>query len=377
MIYLDNASTTKPSDGVKNKAIDAMENFGNPSSMHRLGIFAEKLIKEAKEDILHTLGVTSGDIYFTSGGTEANNAAILGYCRRNKKRGTHIITTEIEHPSVAEPFRKLSEEGFLVTKIGVSKAGVIDLEEFEKALTPDTIFVSCMWVNNETGNIQPIEKLKEIMKKHSPNAALHVDAVQSFGKIRVNPSKAGIDMMSISSHKIHGIKGTGALYINNVNIDPFVIGGGQQKDMRSGTENVVGIAAFGEAVRELNIEENYSYVLGLKEKLLNGILENIDRVVVNGEGETSPYILNVSFLGIKAEILLHALEAHDIFVSTGSACSTNKPMPSKVLTAMGKSREEIMGAVRFSLSHELTSEDIEKAVLEIKTEVLNIRKYMR
>lgn len=377
MIYLDNASTTKPSEGVKNKVIEVMESFGNPSSMHRLGIASEKIIKASVDEISKNLGENSGKIYFTSGGTEANNTAILGYCRRNKKRGNHIITTEIEHPSVAEPFKKLSEEGFLVTKIGVTKDGVIDLEEFENALREDTIFVSCMWVNNETGNIQPVSKLKEIMKKHSPNAALHVDAVQSFGKIITKPSKLGIDMMSISSHKIHGLKGTGALYINNVNLDPLLIGGGQQKDMRSGTENVVGIAAFGEAARELNIEKDQIYVSNLRKMLLDGILENIDNVVVNGSKEMSGYILNVSFLGIKAEILLHALEAHDIFVSTGSACSTNKPMPSKVLTAMGRSREEIMGAVRFSFNKELTPDDIEKTISVLKTEVFNIRKYMR
>lgn len=377
MIYLDNASTTKPSEGVKNKVIEVMESFGNPSSMHRLGIASEKIIKASADEISKNLGENSGKIYFTSGGTEANNTAILGYCRRNKKRGNHIITTEIEHPSVAEPFKKLSEEGFLVTKIGVTKDGVIDLEEFENALREDTIFVSCMWVNNETGNIQPVSKLKEIMKKHSPNAALHVDAVQSFGKIITKPSKLGIDMMSISSHKIHGLKGTGALYINNVNLDPLLIGGGQQKNMRSGTENVVGIAAFGEAARELNIEKDQIYVSNLRKMLLDGILENIDNVVVNGSKEMSGYILNVSFLGIKAEILLHALEAHDIFVSTGSACSANKPMPSKVLTAMGRSREEIMGAVRFSFNKELTPDDIEKTISVLKTEVFNIRKYMR
>ena len=377
MIYLDNASTTKPSEGVKNKVIEVMEDFGNPSSMHRLGIASEKIIKASGDEISKNLGENSGKIYFTSGGTEANNTAILGYCRRNKKRGQHIITTEIEHPSVLEPFKKLSEEGFLVTKIGVTKDGVIDLEEFEKALREDTIFVSCMWVNNETGNIQPVSKLKEIMKKHSPNAVLHVDAVQSFGKLITKPSKLGIDMMSISSHKIHGLKGTGALYINNVNLEPLLIGGGQQKDIRSGTENVVGIAAFGEAVRELNIEEDNIYVSSLRQRLLDGILENIDNVLVNGSGDMSSYILNVSFLGIKAEILLHALEAHDIFVSTGSACSTNKPMPSKVLTAMGRSREEIMGAVRFSFNKELTLEDIDKTIAVLKTEVFNIRKYMR
>lgn len=377
MIYLDNASTTKPSDNVKQAVIDAMENFGNPSSMHRLGLDAEKLIKNTALLLAGALGVRAEDIYFTSGGTEANNTAILGYCRRNRKKGLHIITTAIEHPSVKAPFKKLREEGFEVTEIGVTEEGVLDLEEFEKALRTDTIFVSCMWVNNETGNIQPVDKLKEIMKKHSPDAVLHVDGVQAFGKIECKPKKYGIDMLSLSSHKIHGLKGTGALYINSVMIEPFVIGGGQQKDIRSGTENVPGIAAFGAAVKALDIRNDYEYIKGLRERLLKGIRDNIENVKINGEGEMSPYILNVSFVGIKAEILLHTLEAYGIYVSTGSACSTNKPMPSEVLTAMGCKREEILGAVRFSIGQDVTEADIDEVIEILKKEVKNIRKYMR
>jgi len=377
MIYLDNASTTKPSKNVKKAVMEALENFGNPSSMHRLGIDAEKIVKNAKMSVAGVLGVRHEDIYFTSGGTEANNTAILGYCRRNQKRGKHIITTKIEHPSVSVPFKKLSEEGFEVTEISVTKDGVLDMEEFEKTLREDTILVSCMWVNNETGNIQPVSKLKSIMKKHSPYAKLHVDAVQAFGKLECKPKKYGIDMLSLSGHKIHGIKGIGALYLDNVKIDSHIIGGGQQKDIRSGTENVIGIAAIGEACRSLAIERDFQYVDSLRNRLIEGIKENIENVKINGLGEMSAYILNVSFLGIKAEILLHALEAHGIYVSTGSACSTNKPMPSHVLTAMGDSREEIVGAVRFSFSSDITEEDIDNTVSALKTEVANIRKYMR
>ena len=289
----------------------------------------------------------------------------------------HIITTKIEHPSVAVPFKKLSEEGFEVTEISVTKDGIIDLEEFENALREDTIFVSCMWVNNETGNIQPVDKLKEIMKKYSPDAKLHVDAVQAFGKIECKPKKYGIDMLSLSGHKIHGIKGIGALYLDNVKIDSHIIGGGQQKDIRSGTENVVGIASLGEACRNLAVDKDFQYVNRLRNRLIDGIKENIDNIKINGLGDMSAYILNVSFLGIKAEILLHSLEAHGIYVSTGSACSTNKPMPSHVLTAMGNSREEILGAVRFSFSSDITEDDIDKTVSVLKTEVANIRKYMR
>ena len=377
MIYLDNAATTRPSEGVKRAVIEAMERFGNPSSMHRLGIEAEKIIKNSAESAARVLGTEDSNIYFTSGGTEANNTAILGYCRRNKNRGRHLITTAIEHPSAAEPFKKLEQEGFEVTVIGAVKDGVINLDVFEGDIKSDTIFVSCMWVNNETGNIEPVCSLKNIMKKHSPKAVLYVDGVQSFGKIECRPEKYGIDMMSVSSHKIHGIKGCGALYINNLHIDPLMIGGGQQKNIRSGTENVVGIAAFGEACRELEIEKDYEYVAGLKNKLQKEITENIENVKINGEGETSAYILNVSFLGIKAEILLHALEARGIYVSSGSACSSNKPMPSRVLTAMGCTKEEISGALRFSFSRDITLEDIEYTATALKTEVENIRKYMR
>lgn len=377
MIYLDNASTTKPSERAKEAVFAAMENFGNPSSMHRLGIDAEKIIKKSAENVAGVLGVRPEDIYFTSGGTEANNTAILGFCQKNKKRGRHIITTKIEHPSVLEPFRKLEKEGFEVTYIGVDKNGVLALDEFEKALREDTIFVSCMWVNNETGNIQPVDKLKEIMKKHAPNAALHVDAVQAFGKIECKPKKHGIDLLSLSAHKIHGIKGTGALYINSVNAEPLLIGGGQQKNMRSGTENVVGISALGAACMEISLASKFEKNAALKERLMKGILDKIPKVKVNGFGDMSPYVLNISFLGIKAEILLHALEAQGIFVSTGSACSSNKPMPSHVLSAMGCSREEIMGAVRFSFGADIDEGDIDTVVSVLEKEVGNIRKYMR
>ena len=377
MIYLDNASTTKPSERAKEAVFAAMEHFGNPSSMHRLGIDAEKIIKKSAENVAGVLGVRPEDIYFTSGGTEANNTAILGFCRKNKKRGRHIITTKIEHPSVLEPFRKLEQEDFEVTYIGVDKNGVLALDEFEKALREDTIFVSCMWVNNETGNIQPVDKLKEIMKKHAPNAALHVDAVQAFGKIECKPKKHGIDMLSLSAHKIHGIKGTGALYINSVNAEPLLIGGGQQKNMRSGTENVAGISALGAACTEISLISEFEKNTALRERLMKGILDKIPKVKVNGFGDMSPYVLNISFLGIKAEILLHALEAQGIFVSTGSACSSNKPMPSHVLSAMGCGREEIMGAVRFSFGADIDEGDIDTVVSVLEKEVGNIRKYMR
>ncbi len=376
MIYLDNASTTKPSEAVRAAVIGAMEGFGNPSSMHGLGISAEKLIKDSADAVARVMGVNASNIVFTSGGTESNNTAILAYCRRNRKRGNHIITTQIEHPSVLEPFRRLEAEGFEVTRVGVLPNGELDLDEFENALCPDTLLVSCMWVNNETGVIQPVEKLKSIMKAKALNAVLHVDGVQAFGKIPVKPQRLGIDMMSVSGHKVHAVKGIGALYVRDgINFESYLVGGGQQKDMRSGTENVPGIAALGTAAKELEIEADFEKLTVLKSMFKEEIIKRIPNVKINGEG--SPYILNASFTGIKAEILLHALEGHEIYVSTGSACSTNKPMPSHVLTAMGCSRAEIDGAVRFSLNAEITEADIIKTAEILEKEVEFLRKVMR
>lgn len=379
MIYLDNASTTRPSEGVRQAVLEALEQFGNPSSMHRLGMRAENIIKKARENAARVINVRPEDIYFTSGGTESNNTAILGYCRANAKKGRHIITTRVEHPSVLSPFKLLEEEGFRVSYIGVDSNGVIRLDELSEALCQDTVFVSVMLVNNEIGSIMPIEKIKPLMKEFAPKAVLHVDAVQGYGKVVCKPRAWGIDMLSASGHKIHGIKGCGILYAaSGINFKPLLIGGGQQKNMRSGTENVVGISAFSKASEEI-LSYNSERTKQLRELLRNKITENIENTVVHeAENENQAgHILNLSFLGIKAEILLHSLEMHDIYVSTGSACSTNKPAPSHVLGAMGCSDKEIAGAVRFSLSDDLTPEDIDITVEALKKEVAQIRKYVR
>lgn len=379
MIYLDNASTTKPSQGVIDAISEALTNFGNPSSMHRLGIDAENIIKKAKENAADILSVSPNNIYFTSGGTESNNTAIFGYCRANSKKGKHIITSKIEHPSVLTPFKILEEEGFEVTYIGTDEKGTLSISEFENSLREDTIFVSIMLVNNETGAIMPVDILKGIMKNKSPKAVLHIDAVQGFGKVLTKPKQWGIDLLSASGHKIHAIKGTGILYVSdNVNIKPYICGGGQQKNMRSGTENVVGIAAFSKACEEM---KNYD-LNSVKEKrnrLKNGIIKNIERVKINESVDEfqAGHILNVSFLGVRSEILLHSLEMHQIYVSTGSACSTNKPMPSHVLSAIGCNNFEIDSAVRFSFSKDLTNEDIDKTLDALIKEIAAIRKYTR
>lgn len=379
MIYLDNASTTKPSDSVKKVVLDAMDKFGNPSSMHRLGIDAEDIIKKAKENASEILHVSPNNIYFTSGGTESNNTAIFGAVKKNAKRGKHIITTKVEHPSVLTPFKMLEGESFEVSYIGIGKNGTLDIEAFENSLREDTIFVSVMHVNNETGTIMPVDILKGIMKKKSPKALLHVDSVQGFGKVNVKPKQWGIDLLSASGHKIHGLKGTGILYIaDNVSINPYICGGGQQKNMRSGTENVVGISAFSKACEDMK-NYNSDYVKSLRDRLKSLILENIDRVKINEaiNEYQAGHILNVSFAGIRSEILLHSLEMHDIYVSTGSACSTNKPMPSHVLQAIGCTASEIDSAVRFSFSQEITEQDIEKTISALIKEVTEIRKYTR
>ena len=376
MIYLDNASTTKPSEAAKDAFLKACGDFGNPSSLHSIGLEAEKIVSTARREIASCLGVSHNDIYFTSGGTEANNLAILGYCRANAKAGRHIITTSVEHPSVLEPFGQLKTEGFSVTFLGVDKEGRIDLAEFSKAVTEETLFVSIMAANNEVGTVMPIEDIKKIMKKKAPKAVLHADAVQAFGKIPLRPALWGVDMMTISSHKIHGIKGTGALYTSKGHITPIMFGGGQQKGLRSGTENVPGIAAFGAAASHINTDNKK--MLDTRMALKKKIAEKTDGVTFNGSDKyQTGYILNASFAGIKAEILLHMLESKGIYLSSGSACSSNKPMPSHVLTAMGCSAEDIRGAVRMSFDGPLGDDEIERTADEISAAVAEIRRYMR
>lgn len=375
MIYLDNASTTKPSKRALDAAMQAAEAFGNPSSLHRMGMGAEKLVKNAKQMVAAQLGTAPKSVYFTSGGTEANNTAIFGYVHAHKKEGTHIITTKIEHPSVMEPFRVLEAQGFDVTYLDVNSDGVVEIDALEDALRGDTVLVSVMHVNNETGMIQPIDRIKPVMKRQAPKAALHVDAVQSFCKIPCKMRQWGVDMLSVSGHKIHALKGIGALVLSEgVRISPILHGGGQQNGIRPGTENVVGIASLGAMANEIT---DMAYLSRLRMRLKQG-LEAIEDIKINGSDEyAAGNILNVSFCGIKAEILLHALEANGIYVSTGSACSSNKPSPSHVLTAMGCTPREIDGAIRFSLDEAVTEEQIETVIETVRQEVATIRRYVR
>ena len=375
MIYLDNAATTKPSQRAAEAIMMAVSDFGNPSSLHGLGLQTEKLINSARDNIANMLGVNSKNIYFTSGGTESNNLAVYGVANSLKRRGKRVITSTIEHPSVMESFKRLENDGYDVCYLGVDKDGIVKLDDLADLLTEDTILVSIMHVNNETGVIQPIEKISAIVREKSPHCIIHCDCVQSFGKIPVKPDKMGVDMVSISAHKIHGFKGTGALYTNYARITPLIRGGEQQNEVRPGTENVGGILAFSAAASEceINIEK-----MREKRNLMRDLLcEKLDNVKINGSCEhNSGSVLNVSFIGIKAEILLHSLERHEIYVSTGSACSSHKPQPSHVLLAMGVEQKAVDGAIRISFSQNTTLDEIRTAAEIIAEEVSVIRRYM-
>ena len=379
-IYLDNSATTKPYRDVNQAYLDMSEIcYANPSSLHTFGMRAEKEVKNARSVLAEILSVQEKEIYFTSGGTESNNIAILGYARANKRRGTHIITTKVEHPAVGEAVKQLESEGFEVTYLDVDENGRIRAEDFDAALRTDTILAAIMFVNNEVGAIMPIEKLKPLMKKKSPNAALFVDAVQAFGKMQIKPEKLGIDMMSISGHKIHGPKGIGALYVRDKTlIKPIVYGGHQQNNLRSGTENTPAIAGLAAAAQlAFKDVKKQAKIKALRDMLKAGVLTQIDNVVINSDDLCLENILNISFLGVRSEILLHALESNNIYVSAGSACASNAPKPSPTLTAMGKNTKEIDSALRFSFSEFNTAMEIQEVIRVLVKEVAEIRKYVR
>ena len=363
-VYLDNRSTTKMFDECVEKMSAAMrENYGNPSSLHRKGIEAEKLIKYAKETISESLRVSPNEIFFTSGGTEADNFAIRGAIKAN--RGKHILTTAVEHPAVLSTLEYLSERGYKVEKIPVRKDGIIDIDAYSKMVRPDTVLVTAMFVNNETGAVMPLASMSKILKSKNPNGIFHVDAVQAYGKFPFTAAKIGADLISLSSHKIHGPKGVGALYIKNkTKIAPIIFGGGQQNNLRPGTENVHGIYGFGlaSALSQKNIMEKEEKMRALLLRLKEGIEKNIPDIKINTPKECAPHILNVSFAGTKSEVLLHSLETDGVYVSSGSACSSHKKGPSYVLSSMGVDKNLIDGTLRFSLSEFTTAEEIDYAL---------------
>lgn len=365
-IYFDNSATTRQYDEVTQLMADVAGNkYGNPSSLHTKGIEAERLIVSARETIADLLDAQPQEIYFTSGGTESNNLAIRGYLDANPRMGKHIITTQIEHPSVLEVYRQLEKQGYDVDYISVDKDGLLDTHQLRERINRETALISIVIVNNETGVIQKIDEIAAVRNEINPQAVIHVDAVQAYGKIRVTPDKSEIGLLSISSHKIHGPKGVGALYVSRgIKINPLFYGGGQETLLRSGTENVPGIAGFGLASKLIfeNLDENYAKVSKLKELFIDRIsLTGLNCHVLSPKG-SSPYILSIAFEDVKAEVLLHHLEERGIFVSTGSACSSHKNSRSHVLTALNVPARSIDGAIRFSFSAFNTEEEIIQTV---------------
>lgn len=380
--YFDNSATTKCYEGVKDLVVKLMiEDFGNPSSMHRKGVEAEKYVKGAAKTLAKILKVTEKEILFTSGGTESNNFALIGAAMANKRSGNHIITTAVEHPSVEQPVEFLKGQGFEVTILPVDERGVVKLEELEAALRPDTILVSVMYVNNEVGAVMPIEQIGKLVHEKSPKALYHVDAIQAFGKYRIYPKKLGIDLMSVSAHKIHGPKGVGFLYINEkAKVQPQILGGGQQGGMRSGTDNVPGIAGLAAAAEEIykNLDQNVEHLYALKERMEKG-LAKIENITINGMAlrDGAPQILSVSFHGIRSEVLLHTLEEQEIYISAGSACSSHKRKMSATLTAMGMPAAQMENTVRISFSEENTEEEVDYCLEVLNRIVPMLRRYSR
>lgn len=379
--YLDNSATTKVSESAARLVYDVMtKDYGNPSSMHKKGFDAEKYVREAKETFAGILKCTEKEIFFTSGGTESDNMAIIGAATAAKRRGNHIITTMIEHPAVLESFEYLAGQGFEVTYLPVNSAGQVEPETLKAALRDDTVLVSVMYVNNEIGSLQPIAELGRIIKEAGKDIVFHVDAIQAFGKYRICPYKEKIDLLSVSSHKIHGPKGAGALFVRDkTRILPSSFGGGQQKGLRPGTENVPGIAGMALAAREIyeDFDAKTERMYGLKDYFTEEILK-LDGTSVNGlTGRLSaPHVVSVSFEGItKSEVLLHALEDRGIYVSSGSACSSNKPALSATLKAIGVRRELLGSTLRFSFSDYTTLEELEYTVGALKELLPVLRKY--
>ncbi len=381
--YLDNAATTKCADEVVDIVVKAMQaDFGNPSSKHMKGVEAENYIKEATKVIARTLKCQDKEIFYTSGGTESNNMAIIGAAIANKRSGNHVIVSSVEHSSVKEPFRYLEELGFRVTYLPVNEKGVVSLEALKEVLDKETILVSVMYVNNEIGTVQPIEEIGSIVKSYNPAIVYHVDAIQGYGKFKINPKKLGIDLMSVSGHKIHGPKGSGFLYIKEkTKVKPLILGGGQQKAMRSGTENVPGIAGLAKAAELIYNSEFDEKIQKMYEMRTDFIekLKALEGVTINGfeTCEAAPHVVSASFEGIRAEVLLHALEDKGIYVSSGSACSSNKPGLSSTLVAIGLDNSLLDSTIRFSFCFNTTKEELDYTIEVLGGLLPTLRKFTR
>ncbi len=386
-IYLDNSATTKVFPEVSSLMAEIMTSeYGNPSSMHHKGVEAERIITDAKCAIAKTLKVSDKEIFFTSGGTESDNLALLGCARANKRAGNHIITTSIEHPAVLRTVEHLIKEGFEVTYLTVDHNGLIDLSELESAITDKTILVSIMHVNNEIGAIEPVEKAGALIKSIRKDILFHTDAVQGYGKVRLYPKKACVDLYSASSHKIHGPKGNGFLYIaNGVKAEPVLFGGGQQQNLRSGTENVPGIAGLAKAAELLNAshEDDISRLSELKKHFLEEVLK-IEDVIVNGvpslsdpssENIGAPHIISLSVKDVRAEVLLHALEEKGIYVSSGSACASHKKSYSDTLSSIGLEKSLLDSTIRISMSVFTTKEELDFTIGALNELIPQLRRF--
>lgn len=376
-IYFDNSSTTKPYKKVIEEIATAMEEyFGNPSSLHKIGMKAEKKLTEARDFLGKSINASKEEIYFTSGGSEANNLIIKGLV----KPGHHVITTVFEHHSVLMTYKELEKSGVKVTYLDVNKDGKISLDELNEVICKDTVLVSIMHVNNEIGTIQDIEEIGNIIKEKSSRAKFHVDAVQSYGKLNINVKKMNIDMLSISGHKIHGPKGIGFCYIKKgMVLNSLINGGSQEGGFRGGTQNVPAIIGLHKAaeITFSNQEENFNYIKNLKKYMIEK-LQEIDDLRINSplREDFTPYILNVSFIGVRAEVLLHLLEDKDIFVATGSACTskTSASSGSYVIKALGLEKKEIESAIRFSFSRFNNKEEVDKVVEVLKSSLKFLRR---
>lgn len=380
--YLDNSATTRCMECVTKTMIRVMrEDYGNPSSLHTKGVEAEKYVREAKQFFAENLKVNEKEIYFTSGGTESNNLAIIGTAMANQRSGRHLITSSVEHASVLNTMKYLEEQGFRVTYLPVDPDGIVSLEALEEALCEETILVSIMYVNNEVGAVQPVDEIAKLIHRKNPKTLFHVDAIQAYGKYHIFPKREGIDLLSVSGHKIHGPKGSGILYVNEkVKIRPIIFGGEQQKGLRSGTENVPGIAGIAEAAKACyeDLDEKVERLYGLKAHFIEGILQ-MDGTKVNGRTgrDSAPHIVSVSFRDVRSEVLLHALEEKGIYVSAGSACSSNKPAVSHTLKSMGVEKEYLGSTLRFSFCFDTSEEEIDYCLQELNKLLPVLRRYVR
>ena len=383
MIYFDNAATTRAADEVAERVrYMLLENFGNPSAQSMMGVRAENELNDARKIMAKSINALPEEIYFTSGGTEDDNWAIFGTAEGYKRSGKHIITTSIEHPAVSEPMERLRQKGWEITVLDVDKNGYIDLDALRDSIRDDTVLVSTILINNEVGTIQDVVSIGRIIKERNHNTLFHVDAVQAFGKYPIDVRKMGIDMLSMSGHKIHGPKGVGFFYMKKgLKVRPIIYGGGQERGQRSATENTPGIAGLAKAVELAmeNMDASHEKVMEVKRTLAEGILRDIPKTHINGPSieEASPYVLNVSFNGLRSEVLLHSLEESEIYVSAGSACSSKKKGGSHVLRSLGLSEERIEGAIRFSFCRYNTVDEAAACLEILKEKTAFLRKYMR